>query len=118
MTQAANTTAETESRRKRSVVGAVIVLGVFGTMFAGFGIAALVEAFHGMRSSGGTRALPLLLGGISFTGFGLVIFWFSSFVARISCDEAAMHAKFPNEPWLWNKHWAGKSIPEEAGGIV
>src|SRR5688572_24130037 len=52
MTQNANTPAQTDRRRKRSVVGAVIVLGVFATMFAGFGIAAMNDAFRGMRSSG------------------------------------------------------------------
>jgi len=91
--------------------GAVIFLVLFGLVFFSVGVAGFIHGV-GMWQRGAANAvsqtlLPLIfvaIGGLIMAG-GMAV-WFGG------KRQAAAQAQHPDEPWLWNKAWAGGRITD------
>ena len=98
---------------RSSTIGVVIIF-LFASPFAAFGIYAFSMAIRQLVTGEGTSPvwLPLLFGVVfSAIGFGLMsVVVFGS--RRYRCD-LQQQAEHPSEPWLWRKDWAAGRIPSQ-----
>jgi hypothetical protein len=101
-----NTSPHSAAASGKSSAAVLVILFLFATPFAAFGVFALVQAARAFRN-GQTKAalMACLFGGIfSFFGFGLMFL-----VATGKKRLAKMNARqtqYPDQPWLWREDWA------------
>ena len=80
---------------------------VFGLIFAGFGLLALVQ---GLRAP--TLLNPALLIGALFTLIGLAVAGGALYGAKVMKRTEALKAEHPDKPWMWRQDWATGVIPD------
>src|SRR5262245_19668518 len=106
----------TKPPQAKGVWGAVIFLLLFGTPFLVLGGAGAIKGFQSI-AAGRTKDWPLAVLGPFFACIGLLAYIGAFFVPRTARRDAELHAKFPNQPWLWKSDWASKRIRESAAVV-
>lgn len=100
-----------------NVFGIVIIV-LFATPFAGFGLAALVQGARKAMVGDMKDGLMLCLFGLIFSTIGFGVMAAALWARKRANQKAALRAQFPDQPWMLRGDWASGRIKSKFGAPV
>ncbi|HEV2329936.1 MAG TPA: hypothetical protein VGY56_14235 [Verrucomicrobiae bacterium] len=116
MNESEFTAVRSSSSGKISGVGGVIVLILFGTLFAGFGIVALVQGLKKIVAGDTGNGVALCIFGSVFSMIGLGIMFGAIWGQKKSRRAAELRDRFPGKPWMLRDDWAAGKVKSSTMG--
>ncbi len=98
------------SSKNSNGIGATIVLVLFGTPFAGFGLFALVTGIRKFIAGDTRNGLVLCIFGFIFSSIGSAIMLGSIWALKKSRQTAELQSRFADKPWMSRADWAAGKI--------
>src|SRR5580698_9698386 len=103
---------------KPSGLAGTIVLVLFGTPFAGFGLLALVQGIKKLNAGDARNGVPLCLFGLIFSTIGFGLMFAGVWSRKKAKQTAELAARFPDKPWMMRADWASGKIQSKFSAPV
>src|SRR5579884_3782922 len=93
----------------------ILVLGIFGTPFAGCGLWLAWKAWNLYMLHGRTDDLFGVAFGLVFFLIGCAVIYAGFGASKMSYRQAALEQANPTSPWLWREDWAQSRANNKSG---
>ena len=102
------------SSGKSSGIGAMIVLTLFATPFAGFGLFAIIKGATCLMAGDTRNGIPLCIFGLIFSTVGFGLMAGAVFGRKKFKQKEQLQARYAGKPWMTRPDWAEGKVKSSA----